>query len=300
MKRSVLSLVAALSVVMFANGASACPEKCKGKKSAGAKVVTVKHEVKTDGRSESAEKPCGKSAKTASAKTPCSKSAKTASAKAPCGKTAKAPCGSHAALTSAKGGCKTTEKVNAILASLPSMKFKIGDETVSCCRSASALAKKHNKPIEYVVGDETFKSEGEADVYLASMIEKKVEEMKTLQFAAGENCYRCPMTAKKAAQKAHAKLTYRVGGVDFEDKALAEKAAMLASEKLGEVKMSYKVGDSTFCCDKMAGAKAEKTGAKMTYVVGKEETDCPKEAKMLVARAKLAAIVAAATAVIAS
>ena len=91
-----------------------------------------------------------------------------------------------------------------------------------------------------------------------------------------------------------------MGGVDFEDKALAHRAAVLAKEKLGEIKMSYKVGKNTFCCDKMAGALAKKSGEKMFFVVGEEETDSENEAKMLMAKAKLAAIIAAATAVIAS
>lgn len=245
--------------------------------------------------------PCSKSAKTVSDKAPCgSKSAKLTSGKAPCGKSKGAPCGSHAALTSSKGGCKVTEKVNAVLASMPSMKFKIGSETTSCCQSAAALAKKHNKPIEYVVGDEAFKTEGEATVRLASLVEKQVEDMKVVHYVAGGTDYHCPKTAAAKAKKAHAKLVYRVGGVDFSDQAKAEKAAVLASEKLGEVKMSYKVGKNTFCCDKMAGVKAKETGTKMVYVVGEEETNCQYEAKMLMAKAKLAAIVAAATAVITS
>jgi len=279
MKRNVLNLLAALSVLVLVSGASACPGKCH-KKSADAKVV------KADGRSEA---------------TPCSAHAATTVAdKAPCRKSGDAPCGSHVALTSAKGHCKTTDKVNEILASMPSVEYKVGDETVTCPYAAGALAKQHDKPIQYVVGDQTFETEGQANAQLASLIEQKVDEMKTVQFAAGEKCYRCPVTAKNEAQKAHAKMTYRVAGVDFADKELAEKAAKLASDRLGEVTMSYKVGDHTFECDKMAGAQAKETHTKMLYVVGDKETDCPQEAKMLMAKAKLAAIVAAATAVIAS
>lgn len=278
MKRNVLNLVAALSVLVLVSGAYACPGKCH-KKSADAKVV------KADGRSEA---------------TPCSAHATVVADKAPCHKSGDAPCGSHAALTSAKGHCKVTDKVNAVLASMPSIEYKVGDETVTCPYAADALAKKQNKPIQYVVGDQAFKSEGEANAQLASLIEQKVNEMKTVQFAAGDKCYRCPVTAKEEAQKAHAKMMYRVAGVDFANKELAEKAAQLASERLGEVKMSYKVGDHTFECDKTAGAQAKETHTKMLYVIGDKETDCPQEAKMLMAKAKLAAIVAAATAVIAS
>lgn len=289
MKRNAMGLVAVLGAVAVVSGAWAvCPEKCG--KSGKAKAVTVSD----DGRSETTKTtPCSKSkATTVADKAPCGSSAKTVSTKA--------PWGSRAALTSSKGGCKVTEKVNAILASMPGMKFKIGSETTSCCQSAAALAKKHNKPIEYVVGEDTFKTEGEATARLASLIEKQVEEMKTVQFAAGKKCYHCPKTAAAEAKKAGAKLTYRIGGVDFEDKTLAHRAALLAKEKLGEIKMSYRVGESTFCCDKMAGASAQQTGKKMIFVIGEEETDSENEARMLMAKAKLAAIIAAATAILAS
>jgi len=321
MKRNVIGLVAILGVGAVVTGAWAtCPEKCG--KSGKVEAATVSDDGRSDttktmpcsGKADKA--PCGSHAQTVSTEAPCGthgkattvadkapcggKTATLASDKAPCGKSKGAPCGSHAALTSSKGEGDVSERVHTVLASMPGMTFKIGSETTSCCQSAAALAKKLDKPIEYVVGEETFKTEGEATAYLSSLLEKQVEEMASVQFAAGKKCYGCPKTAAAEAEKAGTKVTYRVGGVDFEDKEHAHQAAMLAKEKLGEVKMSYKVGKDTFCCDKMAGAKAKQTGEKMLYVVGEEETDCETDAKMLMAKAKLAALIAAATAVLAS
>ena len=313
MKWNLMRLVALLGVGLMVTGAWAGSDaKCK--KSGKAKTVTVSD----DGHSETAkttpcnkpcDKPCNKSkvttvadkapcskskATTVSDKAPCgSKSAKLTSGKPPCGKSKGAPCGSHAALTKSKGGCKVTEKVNTVLASMPSMKFKIGSETTSCCQSAAALAKKHNKPIEYVVGDKAFKTEGEATLHLASLVEKQVEDMKVVHYVAGGTDYHCPKTAAAEAKKARAKLTYRVGGVDFTNQAKAEKASVLASEKLGEVKMSYKVGKNSFCCDRMAGVKAKETGKNTLYVVGEEKTGCSVTARLNLARAKYKAAIQA-------
>ena len=55
--------------------------------------------------------------------------------------------------------------------------------------------------------------------------------------------------------------------------------------------MSYKVDGKTYGCDKMAGQKCKKTGKKMTYVVGDEETCCEKTARLMVTEAKIRKIV---------
>jgi len=77
-------------------------------------------------------------------------------------------------------------------------------------------------------------------------------------------------------------------------------AAKLASERLSEIKLNYRVGKQSFCCDRMAVAKAKETGEKTIYVVGDDETDRPAKAQELMAKAKLAAVISAAMAILAS
>jgi hypothetical protein len=90
---------------------------------------------------------------------------------------------------------------------------------------------------------------------------------------------------------------YRLAGYDFPAQDQAEKAAKLAKDAADQIKISYKVGDKSFCCDKMAGAEAKKSDAKMTFVVGERETCCEQEAKMLLTEAKVRAMVEAAASV---
>lgn len=283
MTRSSKTFVTILSMSALAASAWAlCPD---AKDKSATNVVTAS----VDGRSETTKAPCGG----APGATPCSKSAQTKSAQTPCGS-------KTTTLTSAKAGCPIESKVNAVLTSLPSPKFKVGDEVTECRKSAGAMAKAKSTSIEYVLGDETFATEGEVEVRLASMIEDRIETMKSVQYASGKKCFGCPTQAKSEAAKSGTTLTYRVGGVDFADKTLAEKAAALAGERLNEVKLGYRVGKQSFCCDRMAGAKAEETGEKTIYVVGEDETDCPVKAQQLMAKAKLAAVISAAMAVLAS
>ncbi len=285
MTKRVCSLAAILAAGLLVGSAWACPKSGNCDK----KGATV---VKSDAKAGAKKGGCGKNVTTVSgSKSPCGKkgaqlvgdSAKTK----PCPLTGK---------PIEEKDCPIAKKVEAVLASLPSMKYRVGDETTCCSHAAAAMAKTAGKPIQYVVGENTFDKEGDAMVKLTSLLESEVELLKTVQFATGGKCYQCPMTAKDMAKKSNDKVVYRVGGVDFNDKATAEKAVKLASEKLSDVSMKYKVGEKSFCCDKMAGAEVKQSGKKMLFVVGGEETECQTAAKVNLARAQIRKIVETAAA----
>jgi hypothetical protein len=197
-----------------------------------------------------------------------------------CGQSCDKPCCQKSAtLTSdkvVKSGCsgsKTVTKstanepdIEAVLASFPSMKYRIGDETIGCSKSAESVAKQNHQPIHYLVGDSAFENKAEAKAKLASLLEKEIENLKTVQFVVGGKCHHCPITARKIAEVNGENVIYRVGGLDFDSKDRAESVSELVGQKLADVKMTYKVGDESFCCDKMAGMTAKKTGKPMHYV----------------------------------
>jgi hypothetical protein len=211
--------------------------------------------------------------------------------------------GSAAGLASEKsGGCakncrlrspaaETQNAVDAVLAALPSMQYRVGTETTSCVMSAEQMAIKHDKPVQYVVGEKAFENKMEATVALAALLESEIANLTSVQYSVNGKATRCPHEAKEVSTQNGAAVTYRVGGQECPDKAKAEQAAKLASEAVATVKLSYKVGDESFCCDKMAGTKARESGKKLTYVVGTEETCCEQSAKLLLAQAKIRAIV---------
>jgi hypothetical protein len=178
--------------------------------------------------------------------------------------------------------------VTAVLASLPSMSFKVGEKTTGCSKSAAAMAEESGSKMQYVVGEQTFDAEGDAVAQLAKLLEDEAAKMQTIQFAAGGKCYQCPVTAKSMAGENGGQIAYRVGGVDFETKAQAEKALENIKVALAKVEMGYKVGDKS-------GATAGEAGdAKLTYVVGDQETCCKIQAGAMLAQAKVRTIVEAA------
>lgn len=207
------------------------------------------------------------------------------SGSAGCGK----PC--HA---SAGGAATENAAVQSVLASLPSIKYRVGDKVGCCANGASVTAKTEGKPVEYLVGDDVFATEAEAKVKLAALYEKEIENMTALQFSVGGESTRCPMTAKSLAEKSKATIAYKVGGVEFADKDKAEATVKLVADAATAVKMSYKVDGKSFCCDKMAGTAAKGSGKPIVFMVGEEEAPDEATAKLLYSQAKIRAIVEAA------
>ncbi len=229
---------------------------------------------------------CGQGAAFASGKTPCgNKGSKLTSGKEPCHKSAK---------TAGDGGCPFHKKAEAILTSMPAMKYRVGKEVIGCSKSAAAMAEQSGKTLKYVVGDDSYSDKAEAVIKLTSVLEGELDALQGMQFVVGEDCGRCPMTAKSQAKKSGKKMTYRVGGFDFDKKSDAEKVVKLVSDAVSKISMAYKVDGKTYHCDKSAGAKCKKTGKKMTYVIGEDETGCKQSAALMLAETKVRTVVEAA------
>lgn len=201
------------------------------------------------------------------------------------------PCHSKSALTAAREGCPVAKRVKAVLASMPAIKYRVDGDEVCCTECATAAAERTGKPIEYLVGEDVLTDKVEATARLAALLDKEAESLQAMQFVAGGKCYGCPVTAKSVAKKTKGSIAYRVGGVDFEKKEYAEKALASIREALADVKMQYKVGDKTYGCSKLAGAKCKEAGKKVTYLVGTKETCCDKAAKLLLVEARVRRIV---------
>ncbi len=234
--------------------------------------------------------------KSAGGKSPCAghKDAAASESGAPCEK----PCAKKV-MTVAETSAGA-EKANAVIEKLPKLTYKIGEEKTCCAKMAAGVAEKSGKPVQYVVGEEVFSTEADARVKLTTLLEQEAEAMQAMQYAVGNDCMRCPMTAKKAAQEKQGKVAYRVGGVDFDSEPKAQKAVELVAEAAGNAKLSYKVDGQSFCCDKMAGVKVKETGKPMTYVVAEQEVQSEGEAKLLLTQTKIRLIVETAAALLAS
>ncbi len=185
------------------------------------------------------------------------------------------------------GGCPHAQKalareskVEAVLTSLPSVKYRVGDADTCCSKAAAAMLTSAgpNAKMTYVVGEEAFDTEAAANVKLASLLEKQLADMQSMQFAAGSDCGRCPAHAKEVAAKTNSKIAYRVGGVDFAEQAQAEKALKLICEAASTVSMTCKAEGKAVDC---------KDGANVTYVVGDSETNSKDTATLLTLQAKI-------------
>ena len=303
MKRTIMSFVAVLAVGSFVASAWAGGPKCGCGAAKKAAVVAQADKPKPGGCGcdaaksadakgscgQGCDKPCAQGCPQACGQ-PCDKGCGQKSATLTSGKDVCGGC-PHAGKSAAMGHGPHAKRVQAVLASMPHMEYRVGDETMYCPKSARTAAEKTGGPMQYVVGDRTFTDKGEAIDWLTALLEMEVNYLQTVQYAAGGDCFDCPSTAREVAQETNTQVTYRACGFDFTEKEKAEHAVRLVRDKLADVKTTYKVGDQSFCCDKMAGNAARKTGQPLHYVVGDEEITCPKTAKLKTLQNKIQTIV---------
>lgn len=167
------------------------------------------------------------------------------------------------------GACPVAKAMDA----LPKISYIIAGEASTCCKSATAAAEA-GKEVKYVV-------------------------------AGKEHC--CPTAAKDAQLEATEKFVASfasthaydasgktfVGNKGYECSQHATTIAAAAKKAMDGVKTVHFVGDKEFCCPTAAGEAAEKDGAKVTYVVAEEKTQCAKTNRMNLAIAKYKAAVQA-------
>ena len=194
-------------------------------------------------------------------------------------------CSSKAQMTSTEKSCSSSK---SSCGSMPTLTFKVGDTTTECSKQAATLASKcADSKMVYVVAGKEFTCEQSAWKHLADASERAVANFCAVQGAAKTESQTCPMTGKVYTKKVDGSV-YTVAGKSLECSQSAAKLAAAAKGACESVKVTYRAAGKDFCCDKMATDAAGKDG-KVTYVVAGKETACSVEARVLTARAKMAA-----------
>lgn len=232
----------------------------------------------------------GKGATTVATKAGCSGKGATivASNKGCCGKTAttvasKSGCNGKAA---AGLSAERRSKVETILASLPSVSYRVGELETGCFYTASTKADANRAALQYVVDGKTYDKQCDASAALTAMLNERIASMTEVGFAAGDQVYRCPISARQAAEEAKTPVRYRLAGFDFDEKEAATIAAKRVAAAVAKVGMTYKVDGKTYQCLSQCKTK----GKEIVYSVGDQETSCEVEAKLMVAQATIRTI----------
>lgn len=159
--------------------------------------------------------------------------------------------------------CSVTEG----MAKLPQLVYKVGDELACCENSAKSMAASVGKPVNYVVGKETFDCPTKAFSSLVEQTEKYV------------SAYATPKTCDVSGKTT-------VAGEEMTCPVAAGEVVAKVKKAMDTVAISYKVGDKTCSCPVEAKTLAESSKAKTIYVVENQETECEMTARLNVARAK--------------
>lgn len=183
--------------------------------------------------------------------------------------TSKAQCPSECA-KECTAGCP----LEAAMAKLPKMTYKVATEATCCADAAAKLAKEHNAEIKFVVADKTFEAKGEAMAALAGATEQFVTEFTTTK--------ECKVSGK-----------FTVAGKELCCNVMAGERAELAKKAMKDVHMTYLVGDKACSCPNEAASLAKSTGTDKQFVVAGEKTCCDVTARLKLAQAKYKAAVQA-------
>ncbi|HEY3244802.1 MAG TPA: hypothetical protein VGM03_15785 [Phycisphaerae bacterium] len=195
------------------------------------------------------------------------------------------------------GCCKTNALVAKVMQSLPHVTYKIGDQETACPEEAAKLAKAdEDVKIVYLVGNKSFESKDEAFAQLATVLDSEAEKMLTVRYSVDGECMYCPMSAAATAKAKNTEMKYRVAGVDFANREQAEKAIDLAKAAVAKVSVTIKAGEAERTVTKLDDDSKPCSAMKATFIVNGEETHCPIQAKLLLAQARIRAMIEAAAA----
>lgn len=223
---------------------------------------------------------CGTKAKATAGASGCHDAAGGAAAKA-------SGCGEKSGGCGEKAEGASCEKSELVRKSIPTMKYRVGEETLCCPSEAEKLAKSKEATIQFVVADKTYDDEAEAKKAYAKVLDGYMTEMVAVKYAVGEECVACPVTAREMAQKEKKPMTYRVAAYDFKTEEQAKKAVLAAKEAAGKVALKTVVGEKEFGCCDSAAAAAKAENKKVEYKVGDKATNCPVEADVNLALARI-------------
>lgn len=166
--------------------------------------------------------------------------------------------------------CEGTCPFASATEQLPTMTFKVGDESTCCSASAEALAKEHGADMMFVVAKKDYSDKNEAMVALADVTEEFVNNFTT------------PSTCSVSG-------TTSLAGHNMQCSETAGKMAEQMKSAMDQVRLAYKVGDESCHCPTTAKSLAEEKGEEMQFVVGEESTCCSVDARIKVAHAKFRA-----------
>lgn len=164
--------------------------------------------------------------------------------------------------------------VGAAMARLPKMTYLAGGETTCCPDAACELAKKAEGCVKYVVGDQKFDCQTAARHALVEATEKFVSA-----FVQPKTCPQSGITL--------------VAGSEFQCGQAAKQCSTVAHTAMEKVRMTYLVGENSYCCPNEAKQLAEASGDPIVYVVDDQKTCCDLIARLNCARAKYKAAVIA-------
>ncbi len=116
------------------------------------------------------------------------------------------------------------ENIDALIAFMPALEYRVGGYRTKQAEFASVLSAHTVEPMGYYVGVRRFATETEARENLATLLEREADALQTIQVVPGSGSPFPYGESGQVASRAPAGATqYRVGGINFADRSIADQ-----------------------------------------------------------------------------
>ncbi len=116
------------------------------------------------------------------------------------------------------------ENIDALIASMPALEYRVGGYRTKHAEFASVLTKHTAQSLSYYVGVRRFATETEARESVAELLEREADALQTIQVVPGCGSPFPYANSGLVASPAPAGATqYRVGGINFVDRSIADQ-----------------------------------------------------------------------------
>ena len=126
--------------------------------------------------------------------------------------------------------------LDALIASLPTVKYRVGTYETRHLEFAVPLVKHTGQAMSYAVAQESFASKSPAEERLVTRLEHHVKELQTIQeVKLNDSPFVYTKVLRKSVAAPNETVRYRVGGLEFPDQARAKRALQRIGEEISNL-----------------------------------------------------------------
>jgi len=132
------------------------------------------------------------------------------------------------------------ENIDALIASMPALEYRVGGYRTKQAEFASVFTAHTDEPVGCYVGVRRFATETEARENVTALLERETDALQTIQVVpAGGSPFPYAESGQVASRAPAGATQYRVGGINFADRSIADQVVQRLREAVATFDSSY-------------------------------------------------------------